>query len=81
MIRMPLSLDPDEKRWLDRYARAQGKSAAGVIREALGVYRAAAATQDLSFRRLLDESQGTWKRRETPLAYQRRMRKEWDRRG
>jgi len=78
---MPVSLDPDVKRWLDRYARSHDVSAASVVREALHVYRTRATHQDLSLRRLLEATHGTWKGREKPLEYQRRMRREWDRRG
>ena len=78
---MPVSLDPEAKRWLDKYARSHNVSAASVVREALDVYRTRAAHQDISLRHLLEATHGTWKGREKPLEYQRRLRREWDHRS
>ena len=81
MIRMPVSFDPEDKRWLERHAHAQGKSAAMVVREALQAYRLRTRDGDTSFQQLLEKTSGTWKGTEGPLAYQRRLRGEWDHRG
>ena len=78
---MPVSFAPEDKRWLERHAHAQGKSAAMVVREALQAYRLRTRSGDASFHQLLEMTKGTWKGSEPPLAYQRRLRGEWDRRG
>lgn len=77
-IRTIISLDPEQKAWLDAQARDTGKSMTAIVREALAAYR----TQQNRKRKpdledLLNQTSGSWKRGEG-LDWQRRLRKEWD---
>ena len=78
MIRTVISLDEEIKEWLDQQAREEDISAAELIRTAVRKYRdekrreAAPPLKDL-----LKQTSGIWKRG-AGLAYQRRLRKEWE---
>jgi hypothetical protein len=73
MTRTIISLEPEEKAWLERTAQARGVSMARLIREAIGRLR---QQEDVSFEDLLDQTRGLW-RHGDGLAYQRRLRQEW----
>jgi len=73
MIRTIISLDAQDKDWLDRRAAAEGVSMTQVVREAI---RRLLQQEDLSFEELLGGTVGLW-RKGDGLAYQRRVRKEW----
>jgi len=80
MVRTVISLDPEEKAWLDEKARETGKPMTAVVREAVARYR----VQDTKRKKpplgaLLESSRGIWKRGDG-LAWQRKLRGEWDRR-
>ncbi len=71
-----ISLDEEEKRWLDEESDRRGVSMAQVIRDALQVLRARAVPHAPTFERLLVDTRGTWTE-EDGLAYQTRMRDAW----
>lgn len=77
-IRTIISLDPEQKAWLDGLARETGKSMTAIVREALAAYR---AQQNRKRKPVLDDllaqTSGTWKKGDG-LAWQRRLRDEWD---
>jgi len=73
MIRTIISLETEDKEWLDRKAASEGVPMAKLVREAIRRMR---QHQDVSFERLLKQTSGLW-RRGDGLAYQRRLRKEW----
>jgi len=73
MTRTIISLEPEEKEWLERTAQAQGVSMARLIREAI---RRLHQQEDVSLDDLLNQTRGLW-RQGDGLAYQRRLRKEW----
>ncbi|MEK7404343.1 MAG: CopG family transcriptional regulator [Acidobacteriota bacterium] len=73
MTRTIISIDPENKQWLERTARAQGVPMAGLVREAIRRMR---QQEDVSLEELLKQTSGLWKRGDG-LAYQRRLRKEW----
>jgi ribosomal protein L31E len=73
MTRTIISLDREDKQWLDRTARAQGVPMARLVREAIRRMR---QQEDVSFEQLLNETCGLWHKGDG-LAYQRRLRKEW----
>lgn len=80
MVRTIISLDPDEKAWLDDKARRSGKPMTAVVREALARYRAQDGTRDKPpLAALLDNTSGIWKRG-NGLAWQKKLRREWDKR-
>ncbi len=76
MIRTIVSIEEEDKAWLDVKAVEEKVSRAELIRRAVRFYRKASETQARSFRRLLEETSGIWKG-EDGLAYQLRLRDEW----
>ncbi len=74
MTRTVISLDPQDKRWLDEEARRTGKSMTEVVRMAI---RSLREQREKSFDDLLQQTSGTW-REGDGLAYQRRVRSEWE---
>lgn len=73
MIRTIISLEPDEKQWLERKAHSEGVPMTKLVREAIRRMR---QQEDVSFEKLLNQTSGLWKK-ENGLSYQRRLRKEW----
>ena len=73
MIRTIISLDPEEKTWLERRAKAAGMPMSKLVREAIQRMR---QQEEASFEQLLEQTSGLW-RKGDGLAYQRRVRKEW----
>jgi hypothetical protein len=73
MTRTIISLDPDDKSWLDKRAAATGKTMTEIVREAVRRMR---KEEESAFGDLLNETRGLW-RSGDGLAYQRRLRKEW----
>lgn len=77
MTRILADLPDDDIQWLDRLADEQGKSRAAILREAVSAYRA----RDKDW---LEQGFGLWSRNgfsEDGLAFQDRVRHEWDRAG
>jgi predicted transcriptional regulator len=80
MVRTIISLDPEEKAWLDEKARQTGKSMTAIVREAVARYRAQDAKRNKpSLAMLLERTRGIWKRGDG-LAWQRKLRGEWGKR-
>jgi len=78
MIRTLISLETEDKRWLDRTARRRGVTMARLVREAVLEYRKKTLVDEPSMDRLLESTRGIW-RKGDGLAYQRNSRSEWDR--
>jgi len=76
MVRTVISLDPEDKAWLDDAARREGVPMTEMIRRA--VKRMRREEERPSFREILERSRGTWNLGDG-LEYQRRIRAEWDR--
>ena len=79
MIRTIISLDPEDKAWLDRQARRERAPMTRLVRRAIQRLRKESESHPSRFDDLLRETSGIWKPGEG-LAYQRRLRREWDRR-
>lgn len=79
MIRTVVSLDEEDKRWLDRKAAKEGISMTEVIRRAVRQLRSE-ETKAQSFDKLLRTTQGIGSG-EDGLAIQKRLRNEWQRRS
>lgn len=79
MVRTIVSLDPDDKRWLDEHARRLGVSMTEVVRRAIRLYRRTDAPEAPGFDELLAQTKGVWKG-EDGLRYQEKVRAEWDER-
>lgn len=73
MTRMILSLDEQDKSWLERQAFERGVSMAELVRAAIHAQR---QKDDDSLDKLLAKTSGTW-RSGDGLQYQRRSRAEW----
>ena len=76
MIRTVISLDEESKKWLDQQAREENISAAELIRTAVRKYRDEKKREARPLKDLLKQTSGIWKRGDG-LAYQRRLRQEW----
>jgi hypothetical protein len=79
MIRTLISLDDEDKRWLDRKAKKEGMTMAQVVRIAVGQYREQCereATQP-SLEELLRRTSGIREGLDG-LEAQRRLRDEWE---
>jgi hypothetical protein len=73
MIRTLVSLEPEDKAWLERTARAEGVPETELVRRAVRNLR---RQQETSFSDLLRRTRGIWKKGDA-LAYQRRLRRQW----
>ncbi len=80
MVRTLISLDAEDKLWLDRVARSEGIPMTRVVRRAIRRLRQEQQAAPQRFERLLRETAGIWRAGEG-LGYQRRARAEWSRRG
>lgn len=78
MVRTVVSLDPEDKAWLDRKARQEGVPMTEIVRQAVRQLRERSESAP-RMERLLEKTRGMWKG-DDGLAYQRRLRREWDRR-
>ena len=74
MIRTVISLDPQDKAWLDERARAEQVTMTELVRRA--VRRMREQEQAPALEDLLHDSQGTWTHGDG-LAYQQSLRAEW----
>jgi len=75
-MRILADLPEEDISWLDRKAVETGRSRASLVREAIAGYRARTGDDDL------EQFFGIWKDRTDigdGLAYERRIRAEWDR--
>jgi hypothetical protein len=79
MIRTVISLDEQDKAWLDRVARSERVPMTKLVRRAIRRLREEQEGAPGELDRLLRETAGIWKAGDG-LAYQRRLRAEWDRR-
>ena len=79
MIRTIISLDPEDKAWLDRKARQERTPMTRLVRRAIQRLRQESESNPSRFDRLLRETSGLRKFGDG-LAYQRKLRAEWDKR-
>ena len=79
MVRTVISLDLEDKTWLDRQARRERVPMTRVVQRAIQRLRKESEANPSKFARLLRETSGL---REfgDGLAYQRKLRREWDKR-
>jgi hypothetical protein len=78
MIRTIISLDPDDKAWLDRKARQERVPMTRLVRRAIKRLRRDSEPNPTCFEALLRETAGM-KRFGDGLRRQRALRREWDR--
>jgi hypothetical protein len=77
MIRTLISLDPDDKRWLDQKSAEENVTMTELVRRAVRRYREECEAGAPPLDRLLEETSGLWKQGDG-LEYQRRLREEWE---
>ncbi|MGH9360851.1 MAG: CopG family transcriptional regulator [Thermoanaerobaculia bacterium] len=80
MIRTIISLDDEDKAWLDRLAVERRTTMTQLVRLAIRRYRQDVDAGEPSLERQLGETAGLWPG-EDGLEYQRRVRAEWEERG
>lgn len=78
MVRTLISLEAEDKAWLDRVARSERIPMTRLVRRAIRRLRQEQEAAPQGFERLLRETSGSWKAGDG-LAYQRRARAEWGR--
>jgi len=76
MVRTVISLDEEDKRWLDERAREKQIPMAQVVRLAVQRLREESTREVRGWDELLRQTSGIWKKG-AGLAYQRRLREEW----
>ena len=79
MVRTIVSLDPDDKAWLDRKARQERTPMTRLVRRAIQRMRAESEANPSAFEGLLRATSGLRKAGDG-LAIQRKLRGEWDKR-
>ena len=77
MIRTLISLDEEDKRWLDRKAEEEGKTMTELVRTAVRGYREQCESGGPSLEELLRQTSGLWKEGDG-IDYQRAVRDEWE---
>ena len=76
-VRTAISLDEDQKAWLDQQAALRRVSLASLIREAVSEFRVREQRGSAaSFQEVLKHTAGIWQAGDG-LEYQERIRKEW----
>lgn len=73
MTRTIISLENDDKQWLDEEALRSGMPKSAIVRLSIRYMR---LDRERSFENLLNQTSGTWKEGDG-LAYQERLRSEW----
>ena len=78
MIRTVVSLDKEDKAWLDRKAAQEHVTMTEIVRRAVRRMRKDSAGSPEAFDALLRETSGLWKQGDG-LSYQANFRAQWDR--
>lgn len=76
MIRTLITLNDQDKAWLDRRARETGQPMTALVRDAVALYRAQQSGPDSDASTVLERTRGLW-RQGDGLAWQRKLRAEW----
>ena len=74
MTRTIISLENEDNSWLEEESRRSGLPKAAIVRLSLRHFR---TDREKSFESLLNQTSGTWPEGDG-LAYQERIRSEWD---
>jgi len=78
MIRTVVSLEKEDKAWLDRRAAQEHVTMTEIVRRAVRRMREDCASSPEAFDALLRETAGLWERGDG-LSYQAKLRTQWDR--
>ena len=78
MQRTLINLDPEDKAWLDREAKHRRVPMTELVRQAVHAYRLREESRgDQKWQHAVRDTAGIW-RQGDGLAYQQRLRDEWD---
>lgn len=77
MIRTLISLDDEEKQWLDRKAEEEGTTMTQIVRTAVRQYRERCEAAEPSLEEMLRRTSGIWQGGDG-LEHQERLRAEWE---
>ncbi|MHB1231155.1 MAG: ribbon-helix-helix protein, CopG family [Burkholderiales bacterium] len=80
MVRTVVSLDPEDKAWLDRVARGERVTMTEIVRRAIRRLRQQSGEPRQNIDALLASTSGLWHAGDG-LKYQKKIRSEWDKRG
>ena len=76
MVRTVISLNEDDKDWLDRRAKEEGTTMTELVRRAVFLLRGQIRKTEPPLETLIEETKGIWKEGDG-LSYQERLRGEW----
>jgi hypothetical protein len=76
MIRTIISLDKEDKDWLDAHSRERGVTMTSLVRQAVAMLRAKEESERPPLGVLLEDTTGIWKAGDG-LDYQEGLRDEW----
>ena len=76
MKRTVISLNEEDKDWLDRRAEEEGVPMTELVRRAVSLLRRRVSNNDLPIENLLEETRGLWTEGDG-LQYQEQIREEW----
>ena len=76
MVRTVISLDPEDKAWLDQQAKRERAPMTRVVQRAIRRLRQESTATPSEFEKILRDTAGT-KKFGDALAYQRKLRAEW----
>lgn len=80
MVRTIITLDEEQKKWLESYSKIHRQSLAETIRCAINEFKKRKLKDKQSYLKALEGAFGMWKDRKVDgLEYERKLRAEWDR--
>ncbi len=77
MVRTIISLNEEDKAWLDRRARDEGVTMTEIVRRSVRLYREVTDPSQSDFPLVLERTRGMWPGADG-LHYQQRLRDEWE---
>ena len=76
MVRTIVTIEENDKRWLDRFSDQQGRSTAETIRMAIKEFQK--KMRGGEYRRVLKDTAGLLKGKDDSVRFVRKLREEWD---
>ena len=76
MVRTIITLEENDKKWLDRYSGRYGRSTAETIRQAIKEFQKQARKGE--YQNILKATAGLFKGKDDSVSFVRKLRGEWD---
>ena len=76
MTRTIVTLEENDKRWLDKYSAENGRSTAETIRQAIKEFQK--KMREGEYKNVLEKVFGVLKHKEDSVKFVRKIREEWD---